>query len=1382
MATIIGNNRNNILSGTRWSDTILGRGGNDVIDGRDGNDRISGGSGNDQILGGDGDDRIDGGDGNDVIDGGSGRDVIDGGIGDDQILGGAGNDIVDGGAGNDSIDGGSGNDLLSGGNGNDIVDGGSGNDFVDGGSGNDSIDGGSGNDLLLGGSGNDIVDGGSGNDFIDGGSGNDFVGGGSGNDLLFGGAGDDALIGGAGADQLTGGSGSDRFVFLDASDSPAASAWDRITDFTQGRDKIDLAAFRNVSSDLDLIWRGEDPAVPGPWGVWYHNDAISTFVFADTSGDGIADLKIELRFTPGLNLLVTDFIGVSNAPVTDVNDAPAITSNGGGDTAALSVAENITAVTAVTASDPDALDSHIFSISGGTDAAHFSINASTGALSFVSAPNFETPTDVGANNVYDVTVRVVDSGGLFDTQAIAVTVTDTNDVAPAISSGATGSEAENAPASNVVYDANATDPDTVGTVTFALTGTDAGQFAINPATGEVTFLASPNFEAPADADANNLYEVLVHANDGVQDTTQALTIAVTDVNDAPVITSNAGAIVAENTTAVTAVMASDPDAGDTKTFSIVSVVDGGGADGAKFSINSSTGALSFVSAPDFELPTDDDEDNIYIVTVKVTDSGGLSDTQAIAVAVTDANDAPVVADTDVTGAVTELVTPLGNLTDSGTIAFTDADLADIHSVSAVTPSSGALGNLTASVSTDTTGSGLGGVVAWNYSVAAANVEFLAAGQHQIETFTFDVLDGRGGSVSRTVSVDITGTNDAPVVAGTEVIGAVIEDEDLSASGTLTFADVDLADIHSVSAVTPSLGALGSLTASVSTGTGTVDWTYEVANADVQYLAQDQQTTESFTIQVTDGQGGFDTEVITLTITGMNDAPVITSGATVSMVENRTAVTTVTATDPDALDTHIFSISGGADAAKFSINEFTGALSFVSAPDFEAPTDAGGNNVYDVTVEVTDNDPFDPQADTQAIAVTVTANRPPVAFNDNVITKFFNGQPVKIPEWALLANDFDPDGDPIDVSNVVTDSDTGGTATHIPETDTDGYVTFERTSGEGAFDYQAKDVWGAASSLPGATVSVTRDTQGDIIDGTGEQNILVVGKNFGATKVVGLGGNDILVSWGGNDALSGGDGDDTIDGGAGVDLLDFSDASGGINFTWSQGTNFGGFWSTGVLPGLLGTDSYRNIEGVIGTNFNDTLTGSSGNDVIRGGGGDDTINGGAGVDQLDFSEVSTGFSFTLGADGSGGATFNGNDTYSNMEGVIGGSGDDSLTGNTGNNILQGGAGNDTLTGGDGKDIFDYNDALLDAGTTGDVIIGFQTGLDQLDLHDLLAALEIPVGPGDPFENGYLQLFDEPTTGNTLVQVSAFGDAWSFETTLATLIDVAASSLNTGDFIL
>ena len=62
------------------------------------------------------------------------------------------------------------------------------------------------------------------------------------------------------------------------------------------------------------------------------------------------------------------------------------------------------------------------------------------------------------------------------------------------------------------------------------------------------------------------------------------------------------------------------------------------------------------------------------------------------------------------------------------------------------------------------------------------------------------------------------------------------------------------------------------------------------------------------------------------------------------------MTTVTATDPDTGQTVTYSIVGGADAAKFTIDATTGALAFAAAPNFEAPTDAGANNVYDVIVQ------------------------------------------------------------------------------------------------------------------------------------------------------------------------------------------------------------------------------------------------------------------------------------------------------------------------------------------------------------------------------------------------------------------------------------------------
>ncbi|MFG1379938.1 cadherin repeat domain-containing protein, partial [Xanthobacter autotrophicus] len=105
------------------------------------------------------------------------------------------------------------------------------------------------------------------------------------------------------------------------------------------------------------------------------------------------------------------------------NAAPVITSNGGGATAGVSVSGGTTAVTTVTAADPDAGQTLSYAITGGTDAAKFQINAAAGVLSFIAAPDFSAPGDVGADNTYDVVVQVSDGAGGVDSQAIAVTVT-----------------------------------------------------------------------------------------------------------------------------------------------------------------------------------------------------------------------------------------------------------------------------------------------------------------------------------------------------------------------------------------------------------------------------------------------------------------------------------------------------------------------------------------------------------------------------------------------------------------------------------------------------------------------------------------------------------------------------------------------------------------------------------------------------------------------------------------------------------------------------------------------------------------------------------------------------------------------------------------------
>ena len=101
-----------------------------------------------------------------------------------------------------------------------------------------------------------------------------------------------------------------------------------------------------------------------------------------------------------------------------INSAPSVTSSG-----VASAAESQTAVQTVTGTDPDAGTTLSYRISGGADSAKFVIDSSTGVLTFDSAPDFENPTDVGANNVYDIIVEVSD-GTLTGTKAVEVTVTD----------------------------------------------------------------------------------------------------------------------------------------------------------------------------------------------------------------------------------------------------------------------------------------------------------------------------------------------------------------------------------------------------------------------------------------------------------------------------------------------------------------------------------------------------------------------------------------------------------------------------------------------------------------------------------------------------------------------------------------------------------------------------------------------------------------------------------------------------------------------------------------------------------------------------------------------------------------------------------------------
>ena len=665
--------------------------------------------------------------------------------------------------------------------------------------------------------------------------------------------------------------------------------------------------------------------------------------FSNTVSDGLANER---------------YIGNYNNTGTLCNNPPVISSNGGGPTASVSVPENTTAVTTVVASDPEN-DVMTYSISGGADAAKFTINPTTGVLTFLTPPDFENPTDAGLNNVYDVQVKATDPGGLMDIQDIAVTVTNANEN-PVITSNGGGNDAtvsipENTTAVTTV---TSTDPEN-GTVTYSITGgADAAKFSVDPMTGVLVFNTAPDFEIPTDVGLNNVYDVQVTATDPMGGTdVQNIAVTVTNVNEPPTITSDgagptATIPVAENTTAVTTVTATDPEnLYGTPKFSIT-----GGADAAKFSINATTGALSFLVAPDFEVPTDANLDNNYLVTVRVTDAGGLFDEQIITVPVTNANENPMITSNgggnNASVSVPENTTAVTTVTsldpENGTVTYSITGGADAAKFS-IDPMTGALVFNTAPDFEIPTDIGLNNV-------------------YDVQVTATDPL---GGTDVQTIAVTVTNVNEPPTITsnGAGPSATIPVAENTTAVTTVTATDPENA--YNVPKFTITGGADAALF-TINAATGALSFItapdFEVptdANTDNMYLVQ---------VTVTDAGLLTDVQDITVPVTNANDAPIITSNgggpsASISVPENTTPITTVTATDPENLyGTPKFSITGGADAALFTIDANTGALAFISGRDFENPTDAGLNNVYDVQVTVTDAGAL---TDVQNIAVTVT---------------------------------------------------------------------------------------------------------------------------------------------------------------------------------------------------------------------------------------------------------------------------------------------------------------------------------------------------------------------------------------------------------------------------
>lgn len=264
-------------------------------------------------------------------------------------------------------------------------------------------------------------------------------------------------------------------------------------------------------------------------------------------------------------------------------------------------------------------------------------------------------------------------------------------------------------------------------------------------------------------------------------------------------------------------------------------------------------------------------------------------------------------------------------------------------------------------------------------------------------------------------------------------------------------------------------------------------------------------------------------------------------------------------------------------------------------------------------------------------------------------------------------------------------------------------------------------------------NVTTDTGADSL--TGDDNDNTFSSGAGADTLVGGGGNDFLNAEDGNDSLIGGDGDDTLDGGAGTDTVSYANSANAVTVDLSS--------PSGSATGE-GTDVLENIEVVIGSaqadsmtggDGNETFDGGAGNDTLLGGDGDDTLIGGLGDDSLDGGAGANTVSYAASATAvsastsTGEATGEGTDQLTNIQNLIGSTGNDTLEGDLvadnrlegrdgsdnmvalgGNNTLLGGSGNDTLLAGTGNDSLDGGNGAdsIRGGDGNDTLLGNNGG--------------------------------------------------------------------------
>lgn len=490
------------------------------------------------------------------------------------------------------------------------------------------------------------------------------------------------------------------------------------------------------------------------------NEVLRSIAYANTSDTPPEAVQIDWLFSDGN----TGGQGVGGAvaaagstqvAISATNDAPSMTSYGGAGTVDLAIAENTTPVATVSADDPDS-PTLTYEIAGGADEERFAIIAETGALAFIAAPDFETPTDEGANNVYEVIVRVSD-GSLSALQGFAVTVTDSNEP-PSLSftqSLFSMSEDEDT-TTRILLGSFSVSDDALGNNTINLTGADSSWFEIDGTDVYLKANTSLDFDVDNSLDANLvLDDSSLVGTEGVA----AFTVSITDVNSPPSL---------EHGTQLTSVP-EDSDLADgleVATFSVVDDATGTnvlsltGDDAGLFEIVGNT--LRLVTSAPLDFETNPALDVAVVVDDASLGEGPESTLVLASILVTDVNETPSAAD-DAFSTSEDAVVAGNVLLDNGDgpDADPDGDALNVTAINGEALSDGVPVALPSGALVTMNSDGT-----FNYDPNGA-FAFVPLGASAMDSFSYTASDEGGeGSVGE-VTVTVSGVDGADTVDGTD---------------------------------------------------------------------------------------------------------------------------------------------------------------------------------------------------------------------------------------------------------------------------------------------------------------------------------------------------------------------------------------------------------------------------------------------------------------------------------------------------------------------------------------------------------------------------------------------------------------------------------------